>query len=482
MAATPPRRVIAHWGGVKKPSSMEELLQSLLALDLNQLLAKYTGQSFSMVPNRVLEATFGQRIPSMAAVLYMWMCSTANEDGVLWWSVNKIAEKFQVRPRTISRWCANLISEDLISRTRRLGRSTITTVLGHPKLVNKMARKNPKITQDSGKPAKTLIHDPQCHDVHDPQDHVESDPLESDPHFEPSPHNQDLDPRQTEVENLTCKRQENDDDDLGDLGRLWELAERAGLPDFFGYGPTFRKSPETLAVILELSDEALLWAFWQIEHGPDELKPRTAAYWLRRLPEQAALYRPVVPPSPPVEQFEDVPVEDPVVVEPPLLGDVPEWGKVCERIREIVPATTFSRWFEKITPGYDGDTLCFWLADEFDQVFVEKNFSDLLRILCGEAGLTDDIRYIHPGNQPDVEEFQVEQLGDEEVAVSLETLFRAGIRRNDPEYMRKFGEAKGDSDFERAVAVELEGGLAQLEDLVDRGVLKTVLSKDEQKH
>ena len=380
-------------------------MQAMMDFQLSSLLSRYTSQTFAMVPTRVLDAFCSQALCANAVVLYMWMCDKANSHGKLWWSVAKMAEVFDTTERSLCRWIGRLVDTGLIERARRCGRSSITTVLGHPKAVS-IARQYEK---DERKPAPNVVHDPECHDEHDPQRHVEQEPGEPESH----------DPTSTVRSTRSAPTTAVDDDDVEswDLERLWGLAETAGLPAFRGFARSFVQSPESLDTVLSLSDDALLWAFQSIEDGPAQLYPRTAKYWLVRLAEQAALYRPSqsAPVPQPIEPDETLSAATEETTEasprPPVWLKTPTmWAAVLQAIEEMVPNSTFTRWFSSLAPGLDGDDgLLVWAPERFDAAFVEKNFADLIRIHANHHGIPctrKTMHFIYPEN---ADRYQVDE-------------------------------------------------------------------------
>lgn len=76
---------------------------------------------------------------------------------------------------------------------------------------------------------------------------------------------------------------------------------------------------------------------------------------------------------------------------------IAHWTDVLAAIQTKVPATTFNRWFRPLTPQkFTTSELCLLADDEFDAVFIERNFAQLIRLHISRiVGEDIELKIVH---------------------------------------------------------------------------------------
>lgn len=353
---------------------------------------------FAQIPRPVI---LDNRLSSPVFRFLCFLIDVGNEDGVSWYGSKKLGEIFNVSERTVGHWKKELVDLGYVSVKRRIGRSSVIRVL--VLLSRDNTPKPPSVEQDPEAEPRKKAMDELCEEEEVLPEPEVQDPLEQEVELP------DKNKKQTEQYPTQQQPAEGGKIDRA-IEKLTQVAEQFGLAAFQSISALRQGGlRRLLEAIGGISLEALRFAFSFVESLRGTAKyPRTLKFFLTLVVEKAALYREAKRPvQPPVEESRKTSSGTVTgqAQENQWRGSVaPEleetWGKVLDEIQGMVPESTFNRWFANlgVEEGEDGVTVI--CQDEFDMVFTEKNFSDLIRIfLASTLGKETVVRFAaHPFN------------------------------------------------------------------------------------
>ena len=365
-----------------------------------------TQKPFAQVTNRAIEDAISGKLPLEVFRFYCWVCKVSNHQGRSWWSVKRQAEEFSVTTRTISRWRAVLVENRYLWLKKQMGRPTVAIVLDYPQrsAANEQlvkgatngassrvepveAKSMSEEVTDETETMRSSKEDMPCHLEEDTPCHLEEDIADV---------TQTISKKKKQRTTAAETKPETKPNTAAAANHNWDMERWSHVCSVFSdVGVDFQ---ECRAYVFQRPGETKgLRMAWDgaLRHSAWVLAGRIH----RSLTPIGAPLRVVI-----AEEALDTVSKEPeqTVIESTSetqTNRCPQpsfaaWTRVLKDIEERVPEATFNRWFGGIGACHDEKGVTFICEDEFDARFVEKNFSEMLKVHLEKAGIEGEMRFI----------------------------------------------------------------------------------------